>query len=447
MVRSGGGIHLYIPIETIDLTSEEKLNQWKNAMGDLAFLLHRYGADVKCIDTCRILRPIHTRNRKEKYGANGLEVSIMRKSEKRFTLEEAGEKIEWLIKGGNKQCFENILDDIFYYEEEEQEVSEEDDIMSNFFPIDFDDDIFPDEPTVYVPKKVYIEEAKRLERLEREAREKETKEKELFIEEELLDRPIHFGEVSENVQNSYQGICVEYSLPNIMWQSRDLLFYLSNRSTSEGCRNFMLYFLCFNAYYFEGKQRFEELLGMCKWINTKYFKPPLPEEELCYTVEHWYKKFEVNIRSKYVRNETIQTYFPFTEEEKEYTTGNYYPIDSKEYLEKKRKSHAKNSLEQYHKQREANGIESLKDKQKRVKQFIREHPEMPYSKAKEVLGVGESFFYRERKAIQEELGLRKERADYESLFVENPNITYEEFNEVFNVTRRTYNRKKKKYLK
>lgn len=442
MVRSGGGIHLYIPIETVDITGEEKLNQWRNVTGDLAFLLHKYGSDIKCIDSCRILRPIHTRNRKEKYGKDGLEVAIMRKGDKRFTLEEVGEKITWLIRGGDKQCFESILEEIFYYEEEETEVSEEDDVMSNFFPIDFDDDIFPDEPQVYVPKKVILEELKRLEKLEREA-----KEMEQTKNEEPLERPAHFGEVSERVENSYQGICVDYdSLPNILWQSRDLLFYLCNRSTSEGCRNNMLFFFAFNAYYFEGKRNADELISMCRWINQKYFKPPLPEEELSYTVKHWYNIFKVNIRTKYVRNETIQTYFPFTEEEKQYTTGNYYPVNSKEYLEKKRIAHAKNSLEQHHKKREAKGIESLKAKQERTKQFIRENPEAPYSKAKEILGIGESFFYRERKAIQEELGLRKEKPDYKSVFIENPNITYEEFNEMFNVTRCTYNRKKRKYL-
>lgn len=444
MVRSGGGIHLYIPIETVDITGEEKLNQWRNVTGDLAFLLHKYGSDIKCIDTCRILRSPFTRNRKEKYGKDGLEVSVMRTTEKRFTLEEVGEKITWLIRGGDKQYFESILEDIFYYEEEETEVSEEDDIMSNFFPIDFDDDIFPDEPQVYVPSKVILEELKRLERLEREAKEKEI---EQTKNEAPLERPVHFGEVSENVKNSYQGICVDYnSLPDIMWQSRDLLFYLCNRATSEGCRNNILFFFCFNAYYFEGKRKLDELINMCKWINEKYFKPPLPEEELSYTVKHWYNIFKMNIRTKYVRNETIQTYFPFTDKEKEYTTGNYYPVDSNEYLEKKRKSHAKNSLEQHHRKREAKGIESLKSKQERTKQFIREHPEAPYSKAKEDLGIGESFFYRQRKSIQEELGLRKEKPAYESLFMESPDITYEEFKEKFDVTKCTFYRQRRKYL-
>lgn len=185
---------------------------------------------------------------------------------------------------------------------------------------------------------------------------------------------------------------------------------------------------------------------MCKWINEKYFKPPLPEEELSYTVKHWYNIFKMNIRTKYVRNETIQTYFPFTDKEKEYTTGNYYPVDSNEYLEKKRKSHAKNSLEQHHRKREAKGIESLKSKQERTKQFIREHPEAPYSKAKEDLGIGESFFYRQRKSIQEELGLRKEKPAYESLFMESPDITYEEFKEKFDVTKCTFYRQRRKYL-
>ena len=186
---------------------------------------------------------------------------------------------------------------------------------------------------------------------------------------------------------------------------------------------------------------------MCKWINKTYFKPRLEEDEVNNTIKHWYKKFEVNVRTKYIRNETIQTYFPFSDEEKEYTTGNYYSTDSKEYLEKNRKAHAKRSLESHHKRREENGIESLKSKQERTKQFIREHPEMPYSKAKEVLGIGESFFYRERKAIQEEMGLRKEKADYKSAFMENPNITYEEFHKMFGVTKCTYFRNKRKYLK
>ena len=70
-----------------------------------------------------------------------------------------------------------------------------------------------------------------------------------------------------------------------------------------------------------------------------------------------------------------------------------------------------------------------------------------YSKAKEVLDIGEAFYYRERKVIQEELGLRKEKPSYKSLFTENPDITYEQFKEKFNVTKCTFYRQRRKYLK
>ena len=408
--------------------------------------MHKWGSDYKCVDTCRILRPPFTRNRKEKYGKDGLEVTIMRKDEKRFALEEVGEKIKWLIKGGNIQYFESVLEDIFFYEDEE--VSEEDAIMSNFYPIDFEDDIFPDEPIEYIPKKVFIEELKRLEKLEREAKEKEEKNTPQIIIEEPLERPYYFEAPVGNVLKAYQGICVDYDLlPNIMWQNRDLIYYLSNRSTSEGCRNLMLYFLGFNFYYFDGKREFEELYDMCKWINDNYFKPPLREEELRYSLEYCFKKFEVNVRTKYIRNRTIQKYFPFTNEERQYTKGNYFPYGSKEYEEKEKRVHAKESLEWYYKKKRLKGEDTLRDKDERTRLFLREHPEATYTQAKKVLDIGENYYYRQRKIVQKELGLLKEKPDYESVFRENPNITYEEFKQKFDVTECTYYRKRKKYAR
>lgn len=42
---------------------------------------------------------------------------------------------------------------------------------------------------------------------------------------------------------------------------------------------------------------------------------------------------------------------------------------------------------------------------------------------KDVLQVSENFYYRQREIIQKELGILKEKPNYEEVFRANPNIT------------------------
>lgn len=455
LVRSGFGVHLYVMLEnSIDLSKEEDREHWKSLSKTLSFLLRNYNVDYKVIDCVRILRCIHSINRKEKYGREGKKVVLLRDSNERIAIEELEYKLDFLMRGGGAGVFESILEEIIVDDEASSEV------QSGFYHIDFDDDIFVDEVKPYIAPQYVVDEYYHIMRKEEErAREKSLKESVQQrakspeqLQEEREERSLLLEKLHSNKKKTYQGIMVSYDeLPKVMWQNRDLLFWISNRKSVEGYRNSLLFFFCFNTYYFEKVRSENALYERLHYYNEKFFKPKLKDRELRIQVSICFRKFEKETRTRYIRNETIQRFFPFEEEEKAYTKGNYYDANSNEYIEKQKARHRKEGLDYYYNKKRDNEridfFHSLEEiRKKECYEYIREHPFETYTNARKIISIGERQFYDLRKSIQKELGVYEEKVDYYEPFRENINIKYDEYNKIFPCTRCTYHRRKKRYL-
>ena len=451
IVRSGRGMHLYVLLEeSLDLTIEEEREHWKSLCKTLAFLLRDYNADYKVVDLARILRCIKSINRKEKYGKDGKKVELLKDSNERMSMEELEYKLDFLMRGGAGGMFQEILDEIIYEQEEE------DSIRNDFFEVDFEDDIFVDDIKPYLPPSFIVSCYRQIEKVEEEKREgeqcenvwKDKKEDRKVSEEERT----YLLEQIHKKERTYQGIQIAYKdLPDIMWQNRDLLFWVSNRKSIEGYRNHLLFFLAFNTYYFERVRSENAIYERLHYYNEKYFHPKLDEKEIRKQISICYKKFEKNIRTKYIRNETIQRFFPFEEEEKAYTIGNYYDVGSDLYIEKNKTRHREYNLNYYYeKLRDNQRIDYFQfleeERKKECKEYIREHPFDSYTVAREHISIGENQYYDLRKEIQKELGMYIDKKDIYKPFEIDSQIKYSEYNKMFPCTRCTYGRRKKRFL-
>ena len=113
LVRSGGGLHLYVPVVSLPMEDKDIRNRWMKAVSDLGVLLSSWGADCKCMDVVRVLRPVGVMNRKKKYG-KGKEVRLLMESKGRMSLEEIESQLSFLLKGGSAAFFESLLSEMIW---------------------------------------------------------------------------------------------------------------------------------------------------------------------------------------------------------------------------------------------------------------------------------------------------------------------------------------------
>ena len=100
------------------------------------------------------------------------------------------------------------------------------------------------------------------------------------------------------------------------YENEDILQWLSDRNNHEGIRNITLFLLAYNWYNFCKTRAYEKMWEKYQTINS-FFRPSLPEDELEKYCKSDFKYLEKwGVRTKCIRNETIQKYLPFTEEEK-----------------------------------------------------------------------------------------------------------------------------------
>lgn len=435
IIRSGGGLHLYVGIDTVDLTTKDNIPIWKHTMSNLNFLLRDWGADFKCNDTVRILRPPHSFNRKEKYGEDGKEVVILRRSSTRHSLEEVEQMADYLLQGGDRQIFENICDSLIqdiYFDEEDT-----DDYSDEFVPIDFKDDIFtgpvPELTPGTFPKpkeNTPMQETGSI----APSSPKPPQKKEVFISSDC------------KFNDSYMGICVNYEdLPKYEhWQNRDMLFFIRNRSTTEGIRNNMLFFFGYNWYYFVGIRDFKSFQAKCLWLNREYFKPSLPEEEILYHTAYLFKRLQKQTMTKYIRCQTLLKYIKVSDEEKAVVRGNYYEEDTEEYVAKKKREMKRLNAKNYEQHKANKGKCNRDIKTDNTIDFIKANPYIPFSEAKDFVEVCQKIYYKLRKDVWNELGITK--GDYITPFIENPDISFEEYHLLRGGTYNTYCKYKKQYL-
>ncbi len=435
IVRSGSGLHIYVKIDTMDLTNKDNAQTWKHMMGNLNFLLRKWGADFKCIDTVRILRPPSTINRKAKYGREGKEVTLLRKSSARYSSDEAEQILDYLLQGGDRQIFQDVCDSLIqdiYFDGEDEE-----DFASDFIPIDFEDDIFtgvvPVPTTGIIPKSTDTE-------LPQETGS--------IIEKPIIGSQKNTIPISVDCKfnDSYMGICVNYEdLPKYeFWQNRDMLFFIRNRSTTEGIRNNMLFFFGYNWYYFVGIRDFKSFQAKCLWLNKEYFKPSLPEKEILYHTAYLFKRLQNQTMTKYIRCQTLLKYIKVSDEEKAFARGNYYEKDTEEYIVKKKREKKRLNAKNYQQYKANKGKYNRDIKTDNAVDFIKANPYIPFSEAKDFVEVCQKIYYRLRKEVWKELGITKD--DYIIPFIKNPDISFEEYHLLRGGTYNTFCKYKKQYL-
>lgn len=426
IVRSGSGLHLYLEIESLSMEKEAQREQWIYLMKELGILLSSWGADYRCMDIVRVLRPINVMNRKKKYG-NGKKVKWLRKSDRRLSLEDVKKEIAFLKQGGSEGIFKQVLYEIENYSDEE---------LPQFIAIDFEDDFFVGEVEEYVVPTVFVDEYRVVIKKEQEEEQKQ-KEKQTAKRTVLTNNRENKTSTIHNVNDYYEGIKEAYSdLPQMYWQNRDIIFFLNNRSNVEGVRNSIILLFANNLYFAEKIRDEEIIIEKMLWLNEHYFKPKEDEQIIKKQTKRCFKIISQNKYAVHIRNSTILRLLPFTPEELWETQGNYFEPGTEDFIKKRRKK--KN--EAHRRKVGVFACEIREENRKKLKEALLENPDLVYREVQD-LGVSEKSYYAIKKQVKEELGLVK---DYLTPILNNPQISFKEYRQFFpNCERRTY----KKYRK
>lgn len=434
IIRSGGGLHLYLGTQTIDLKTQEMEQRWRSVSNDLTILFREYGSDIRCSgDLVRLLRVPWCVNRKAKYGPHGKDVKILRSDYRVNTLEEIEQVVDYCLKGGAQGVFEDVLEDIIPYEKKEE----------LFYFIEWEDDIFTEEIKPYEPPKIIREKYQKLFPQE-ESRHRGTVAVAKFhsIIEEAPK------EVTGGYYDSYDGISVDYNtFSREPYYIRDILFFLANRKSSEGIRHTTIFMLLFGWYFLSRIHDEDVLISKIKYVNTAFFKPSFTEEEILSQAKSnlQYVK-SLGYRYKRFKNETIVNYYAPTEEEKGITIGNYFEKNSTSYKKKKQAKESKSGMKRYHKKKNEQGIETYtwEGQESRAYTFLKEHP---YLTPTQALGEGISTrqYYKLIDRVRNECGIVVQKKDLESCFVENPDISFKEFQKITGGSRTSYQNYRRKY--
>ena len=435
IVRSGGGLHLYIGTQTIDLKIPEMEQRWRSLSNDLTILFRDFGSDIRCSgDLVRLLRVPNCVNRKPKYGPQGKSVKILRSDYRINSLETIEQVVDYCLKGGSQGIFEDVLDDIIPYDKKEE----------LFYHIEWDDDIFIDEVKRYEPPKVIREKYKVL--FPNEECERVTPKSSIPKVHSNLETKS--PKAKGDYYSSYTGIMVDYkTFSREPYYVKDILFFLSNRSSSEGIRHTTIFMLLFSWYFFSHIHDTDTLISKMKYVNDTFFKPSFSEHEiLSQTKSNLQYVMKLGHRFKRFRNETIVKYYAPTEEEKAITIGNYYEKESMSYRSKKQAKESKAWIKRYHEKKEEQGIQTYtwEGQEEKAYKFLMENPYITPTKALKA-GISTRQYYKLIDKVRSELGIVVQKKDLESYFIENPDITFKEFFELTGASRTSYQNYRRKY--
>lgn len=430
IVRSGSGLHIYIEIDSVSLEEEEMRERWSYLVREIGILLSSWGADYRCMDVVRVLRPVGVMNRKKKYGT-GKKVCWLKKSEKRMSIDEVEQEVNFLKKGGSENFFREVLLDMDY---------DADDATALFYGIDFVDDIFVDDEGKYIVPQVFADEYRNIIRHENEEKEKGKKEgtKKTTAIKCPSEASHEKTQKHDHINDSYVGIRTPYeALPQMYWQNRDIIFFLNNRSNVEGVRNSIILLFANNLYFGEKIQDEEIIIEKMLWLNEHYFKPKEDEQIIKKQTQRCFKIIAQNKYPVHIRNSTILRLLPFKEEELWETQGNYFEPGTEDFIKKRRKK--KN--EAHRRKVGVFACEIRDENRQKLKQLLTKNPQLVYKDVKELLDVSDKMYFAVKKQVKEELGLVK---DYLTPIRNNPQISFKEYKQFFpNCERRTY----KKYRK
>lgn len=341
------------------------------------------------------------------------------------SLEEIEQVVDYLFEGGKNRFYEDILDDIIPVPLEENEFIELGDI---------DIPVFDSDPIDYVAPTYIRQMAMSLcNKVEEEEK------RDVIIPNEVKSKEPNY---SGSYYESYTGIKIQYEkfLTNEFFQVRDILFFISNRSSSEGIRHTTIFLVGYSWYHFKGIRRETDFVKKCMWLNH-FFKPMLSEEEIIYQAKENFKYIvRLGCRTKYINARTIEKVFKPSIEEKAIVRGNYFLKGSFDWKEKKRTEHAKYNLEFYHRK---NGYKGKQQQERHLTalKYIEANPTAGVTKICNELGISTTLYY----SIIREMNIPK--IDKEALVKENPDISFKEFNEITGASRTSYYRYKNKHSK
>lgn len=447
IVRSGGGLHVYVRIQSINIDDQEMYLRWRCLMQDLAYILKDWGADIKCIDRVRLLRVPFCINRKEKYGPCGRTVKLLQTSEKINDIDETEQVLDYVKKGGDATLFDEAAFDTFCNEPIDANLVED----VEFEVIEWNDDIFVGEIKPYIPPEYIVSEYRRLE-LDIEVKKESipiiNSDEGRSLEEITIDE-------SRDYYNSLKDELVSYeSIPKgETYAVSDILYALSNRETHTGIRHTCIYLCCYYWYHFDNYKDMEKIANKVKMLNT-YFNPPLDDIDLNKQIT---SNFDLLVRKGYryknIRNEVLDMYFRFSDEEKWNCRGNYFAPNTPEYIEKERRRKASGTKNYYRRKKTTEGIKvmdkkehlsNLEQRRKEAKKILLENPQMPYKEALDK-GITKGDYDLLIYGVRKQVGIDTNIA-YMELFEENPSITLEEFVAKTSVHPDTYYHCRKRYL-
>lgn len=408
IVRSGGGVHLYYQLnESYYIKTQEQRTFYVEALRSLQLLFEDYGADCRCVDITRILRVPYSRNRKPKYGSSdGKEVSIIYKSDSTYDMFELSDKLRFLLSGGLNGVCQGVLDDMFCdYEEMEQELTEE-----------------TDEPEVLeVP----------VDTLEEIPKERKTT--------ATVKRLIDYG---------YKGIQPYYNYNGeTYFQNRDMMCFIQNRENHEGLRNTLLWFFSYNWYVYNGVRDYDSMLQRSEKLN-EFFHPSLDRAELVTAVKYNFRDLDKREHfNKAIRNTTIQSYLHFTEEEKRCCLRGLYYDTYEEYLNAVRLKKIRESSDRYTKQLEQNGALRRTEQKALNMRILEENPLMSYREFYQLTGLSRPTYdiYKRELGNSREKHFSLHKEYYLQPFIDNPNISSNEYMELLNCSYKTFIKYRKIY--
>lgn len=405
IIRSGGGVHIYFCFEdSFYLENEEQQEEYRCALKTLQLLFESFGGDPAVVDRTRILRSPHSYNRKEKYGKQGKEVSILEFNEIIYDFTQLKKDLEFLLQGGMLGLQEDVLDDIF---------------------MDYD-------------YSYYIEETDEVETIQ-EAEEPQPKKRERK-EQTAIQRMVDY---------QYKGIQPYYDFNNEShYLTRDLMIFLQDRDCHNGLRHKIFFYFHFIWYVFYGIRTEEKLMERTYKLNT-YFKPMLDNHELEELVK--YNIRYLNAREhkpRNIRHTIIQSELHFTEEELTITQGIYCDT-YKEYEEKRRIRGNIKDYERYIRTREEQGKRPRDEAKKKNLEIIRQNPLISYREFYELTGLSKSTYDDYKKALNYDREFRKQLVKDKWLqpFKDNPNISCSEYCELMNCSKSTFEKYRAIYNK
>lgn len=406
IIRSGGGCHLYYTFEeSFFIKTDEQIFFYMDMLRTIQGLFESYGADIKCVDMARILRVPNCKNRKEKYGEQGRDISIIYKSGKNYDVFELDKKLKFLLQGGMTGLCEDVLGDIF------------DDFETENSP----DDICEQEDQELQEEQIEVLELK-------------PKEKKVSA---TVKRLVDFG---------YKGIQQYYDYNGeTYFQAKDIMCWIQNRNNHEGERNNILFFMNYIWFVYNRVWTYEAMLERSRKLNT-YFNPNLSETELIKAVKYNFNN--LNSRKHYnlsIRNTTIQSYLHFTKEEKQYCCIGLYCDTYKEYQEARRLRKMQYSRERYTCQLEQEGLIRRTERKEQYKKLLEENPLMTVKEFKEITGLGKSSFdvYKKEIGNSREKHFQQQKDYYLQPFKSNPDISCKEYTEILNCSKSSYRKYRK----